>query len=160
MTYQSLGNQAVPFAYTFDAARGTETPDFTEMILERQADGTYEQRHFSYQALGVGRSDFDGPVPSFKSDSVRITFYSAQRWTDVSAGMTRMQQAAYGWAGARPIVFNQAGYWYDTQYSDIPADDHAPDLAAFLAIHQAACLAGGVSGRHSNLGGTHRSAER
>ena len=109
-----------------------------------QADGTYEQRHFSYQALGVGRSDFDGPVPSFKSDSVRITFYSAQRWTDVSAGMTRMQQAAYGWAGARPIVFNQAGYWYDTQYSDIPADDHAPDLATFLATHQAACLAGGA----------------
>ena len=110
--------------------------------MERQADGTYALAHFSYQA--AGHSDLDGSVPAFKSDSVRISFYYAQRWTDISAGMTRMQQAADGWVGARPIVFAQAGYWYDTQYSDTPADDHLPDLVAFLATHQDSCLAGGA----------------
>ena len=79
------------------------------MIMERQADGTYALAHFSYQA--AGHSDLDGSVPAFKSDSVRISFYYAQRWTDISAGMTRMQQAADGWVGARPICtsyLNQA----------------------------------------------------
>lgn len=143
VTYHSLGNQAVPLAYAFDAERGSAAPDFTELLMERQSDGTYALAHFSYQPPGGGRSDLDLPVPVYKRDSVRISFYSAKRWTDVSAGLTRMQQAGDGWADARPIVFGQAGHWYEAQYSSIPPDDHLPDLVAFLATHWGACVAAG-----------------
>ena len=63
VTYHSLGNQAVPFAYAFDAERGSAAPDFTELLMERQPDGTYALAHFSYQPPGAGRSDLDLPVP-------------------------------------------------------------------------------------------------
>ena len=145
VTYQSLGNQAVPAVYGFNAERGMHTPDFTDLILERRADGTYQQTHFSYQPVGAGNSDFDGPVPEFQNESVRITFYAAKLWPNVSTGMTRMQRAANGWEGARAIVFAQAGYWYETNY-DLQgyADAHLPELAAFLSTHQAACMAAGA----------------
>ena len=63
VTYHSLGSQAVPFAYAFDAQRGSAAPDFTELLMERQPDGTYALAHFSYQPPGGGRSDLDLPVP-------------------------------------------------------------------------------------------------
>ena len=38
-----------------------------------------------------------------------------------------MQQAPNGWAGARRIVYAQAGKWYETNKED-RTEDHLPDL--------------------------------
>ena len=136
--YESFGNQVDPFVYRFDGARGSDEPDFTDLIMERQADGTYQQTHLSYQPTGTGNEDLEGAVPEYWAGAVRISFYHARYYPNISAGMTKMQQGPNGWAGARRIVYAQAGHWYETNKDD-RTEDHLPELVDFLAAHQAVC---------------------
>ena len=141
--YESFGNQLNPGSYAFQASRGSDEPDFTDMIMERQADGTYQQIHFAYQNTGTGYDQLEAAVPQYQNETLRISFYHAQYWPIVSTAMTKMQQGPNGWSGARRIVFAQGGNWYETNSDDRTAS-HLPELTAFLATHQSACAASGA----------------
>jgi len=142
--YQVFANQLNPYVYNFTASRGSEGPGFTEMIMERHADGTYTLLYFVWGDV----ADLAAAVPAYRSGLVRVSHYKAALWQDVSAGMTSMQQAPNGWVGARQVVHAQAGHWYDADTyagQGITTANHLPGLTAFLAAHQAACTAAGAA---------------
>ena len=148
--YQIFANQLNPYVYNFTASRGSEGPKgFTDMIMERHADGTYTMLYFVWSDDQSDFADLAAQVPTYRrSGLVRVSHYLARLWSDVSAGMTSMQQALNGWADAGQVVHAQAGHWYDTNsYAEkgITRDNHLPDLTAFLEAHQATCTAAGTA---------------
>ena len=149
--YQAFANQLDPYVFNFTASRGSSGPAFTDMIMERQADGRYQQVHFNhqvwYQADGTLLVGLEGAVPEYRSGLVRVSHRHAKHWSHVSAAMTSMQQAPNGWAGARRVIFGQAGHWYDVDsaVTGITTANHLPELAVFLTTHEAACAAAGTA---------------
>jgi hypothetical protein len=141
-----------PGYYSFHSERTTEGAQFTDLIWERQLDGTWSLVHDSFVCGGycdgessqwhttdMGAAQFPAEgLPQHSANHVRLSFFGAHLFPETAHDLEYLRDAPDGWNAARQILYIQNGRWYANGRAGTPEGYH-PDLLTFLTDHTGLC---------------------